>query len=241
MLIIPAVDLKQGKCVCWVKDRFEESPLHSSDPVLTAKNWEKSGAGMIHIVDLDGAFANDVKQFSTIKKILENITIPIQVGGGIRDLKAIERYIESGIGRIILGSQAMYNPGLVKEASSIFLGKIVVGIDARDGMVAVEGWSKTSKTLAVDLAKEFESCGVAAIVFTDIAKDGTGSGPNIEQISALADAVTVPVIAAGGVSSLEDIGKIKKIEHKGISGIIVKKALYDGHLDLEKAIETYKI
>jgi len=219
---------------------MEDSIHYSDDPVKMAEKWESQGAGLIHVVDLDGAFAKQVKNFETIQNILAGINVPIQVGGGIRDLETIEMYINAGVSKVIIGSEALYNPGFVKEACKRFDGKIVVGIDARDGLVAVEGWSATSKTKAIDLAKEFESCGVAAINFTDIHKDGMQTGPNIEETAALADAVSIPIVASGGVSTLEDIKNLLEIENKGVTGVITGRALYEGSLDLKEAIGISK-
>lgn len=240
MIIIPAVDIKQGKCVRLLQGRMEDSTHYSDDPVEMAKKWESKGAELIHVVDLDGAFAKQVKNFETIRNILAGITVPIQVGGGIRDLKTIEMYMDAGVSKVIIGSQALYTPDFVKEACKRFEGRIVVGIDARNGRVAVEGWSSTSQTKAIDLAKEFESCGVAAINFTDIHKDGMQTGPNIEETAALAEAVSIPVVASGGVSTLEDIKNLLRIEHKGVTGVITGRALYEGSLDLTEAIEISK-
>ncbi len=192
------------------------------------------------MIDLDGAFAKQVENFQTIQDILSNIKVPIQVGGGIRDLKTIEMYVEAGVSKVIIGSVALYDPELVKEACKNFQGQIVVGIDARNGMVAVEGWSKTSKTRAVDLAKEFESCGVAAINFTDIHRDGMQTGPNIEETAALAEAVSIPIVASGGVSTIEDIKNLLRVENKGVTGVITGRALYEGTLDLKEAIRISK-
>lgn len=240
MNIIPAVDIKQGKCVRLLQGRMEDSTHYSDDPVKMAQRWESEGAALIHIVDLDGAFAKEVKNFETIRNILAGINVPIQVGGGIRDLATIEMYIQAGVSKVIIGSEALYHPDLVKEACQRFEGRIVVGIDARNGQVAVEGWSRTSKTKAIDLAKQFESCGVAAINFTDIHRDGMQTGPNIEETAALADAVSIPIVASGGVSTLQDIKNLLEIEHRGVTGVITGRALYEGTLDLQEAIRISK-
>jgi len=240
MIIIPAVDIKQGKCVRLLQGRMEDTTLYSEDPVSMAQQWEACGAQLIHIIDLDGAFAKEVKNFKTIRDILSEIKVPIQVGGGIRDIKTIEMYIDAGVSKIIIGSEALYNPKLVKDACKLFEGKIVIGIDARKGMVAVEGWSKTSETKAIDLAKEFEFCGVAAINFTDIHRDGMQTGPNIEETAAIADAVSIPIVASGGVSSIEDINNLLEIESRGVTGVITGRAIYEGSLDLKEAIRISK-
>ncbi len=240
MIIIPAVDIKQGKCVRLLQGRMEDSTHYSDSPAKMAQQWEAKGAQLIHIVDLDGAFAKEVKNLDAIKDILAGIKSPIQVGGGIRDLKTIEMYVDSGVSKIIIGSEAVYNPQLVKDACKQFPGQIVVGIDARDGMVAVEGWSKTSETRAIDLAREFESCGVAAINFTDIHRDGMQTGPNIEETAALAEAVSIPIVASGGVSTIQDIKNLLEIEEKGVTGVITGRAIYEGTLNLEEAIKISK-
>ncbi len=240
MIIIPAVDIKKGKCVRLLQGRMEDTTQYSEDPLKMAQRWEKEGASLIHVVDLDGAFAKEVRNLKTIQTILSGITVPIQVGGGIRDLKTIELYINMGVSRIIIGSEAVYNPNFVKQACLKFKDRIVVGIDARNGKVAVEGWSRTSETKAVDLAKEFESCGVVAINFTDIYRDGMQTGPNIEETAALAEAVSIPIIASGGVSTIQDIKNLLKIESKGVAGVITGKALYEGTLDLKEAIRISK-
>ena len=236
MIIIPAVDIKQGKCVRLSQGRMEDSTQYSDEPAAMARKWADQGAELIHVIDLDGAFAKTVQNFDSIKQILSEVKVPIQVGGGIRDLDTIEMYVNAGVSRVIIGSEAVYQPELVKEACSRFPGSIVVGIDARNGMVAVEGWSKTSKTRAIDLAKEFESCGVSAINFTDIHRDGMQTGPNIEETAALAQAVSIPIVASGGVSTIEDIKNLLKIEDKGVTGVITGRAIYEGTLDLKEAI-----
>ena len=240
MQIIPAVDIKQGKCVRLLQGRMEDSTHYSDDPVKMAQRWETQGASLIHVVDLDGAFAKEVKNLKTIQDILAGINVPIQLGGGIRDLATIEMYLDAGVSKIIIGSEALYHPELVKEACREFPDKIVVGIDARNGRVAVEGWSRTSETRVIDLAKKFESCGVAAINFTDIFKDGMQVGPNIEETAALACAVSIPIVASGGVSTLQDIKNLLKIENKGVTGVITGRALYEGTLDLKEAIRISK-
>ncbi len=236
MIIIPAVDIKQGKCVRLLQGRMEDATQYSDDPATMAVKWEKQGARMIHVVDLDGAFAGESVNFDTIARILEQVSVPIQVGGGIRDLQTIEKYIAAGVSRVIIGSEAVYRPEFVQQACKLFEGRIVVGIDARNGMVAVEGWSRTSKTRAVDLAKQYESSGVAAINFTDIHRDGMQTGPNIQETKALARAVSIPVTASGGVSTIADIKNLCQIAAFGVTGVITGKALYEGSLDLREAI-----
>lgn len=237
MIIIPAVDIKQGKCVRLRQGRMDQTTEYGADPAAMAVKWACLGAEMIHVVDLDGAFAKTAVNFDSVKAILAQVTVPIQVGGGIRDLDTIEAYLDAGVSRVIIGSEAVYRPEFVKDACRRFPGKIVVGIDARNGMVAVEGWSQTSETRAVDLAMAFETSGVAAINFTDIHRDGMQTGPNIEETAALAKAVSIPVIASGGVSTLDDIQNLRKIEPFGVTGVITGRALYEGSLDLREAIQ----
>lgn len=240
MQIIPAVDIKDGKCVRLLQGRMEDATHYSDSPADMAAKWASMGASLIHIVDLDGAFAKKVKNMAPVQKILEKINVPIQVGGGIRDIKTMEAYLDIGAAKVIIGSEALYNPPLVKEACRLFPKRIVVGIDAKNGMVAVEGWSKTSNTRAVDLAKKFEDCGVAAINFTDIHRDGMQTGPNIQETAALAEAVQIPIVASGGVSTIEDIKNLLKIEDKGVTGVITGRAIYEGTLDLKQAITISK-
>lgn len=236
MIIIPAVDIKQGKCVRLLQGRMADATLYADDPAAMAVKWESQGAGLIHVVDLDGAFAKTAVNFESISAILDQVSVPIQVGGGIRDLDTIEKYLSAGVDRVIIGSEALYRPEFVKQSCKLFPGKIVVGIDARDGMVAVEGWSQTSRTRAVDLARQFESSGVAAINFTDIHRDGMQTGPNIQETAALAKAISIPVIASGGVATLDDIKNLCQIAPFGVTGVITGKALYEGSLDLREAI-----
>ncbi|MCF8089474.1 MAG: 1-(5-phosphoribosyl)-5-[(5-phosphoribosylamino)methylideneamino]imidazole-4-carboxamide isomerase [Desulfotignum sp.] len=237
MLIIPAVDIKQGKCVRLRQGRMEDATEYAADPAVMAVKWESLGAQWIHVVDLDGAFAKSVMNFDSITSILDHVTVPIQVGGGIRDISTIEKYLKAGVSRVIIGSEAVYRPEFVRDACKRFPGKIVVGIDARNGMVAVEGWSRTSETRAVDLAKSFESSGVAAINFTDIHRDGMQTGPNIQETASLARAISIPVIASGGVATLKDIENICEIARFGVTGVITGRALYEGSLDLKEAIQ----
>jgi phosphoribosylformimino-5-aminoimidazole carboxamide ribotide isomerase len=237
MIIIPAVDIKQGKCVRLLQGRMEDSTCYCDDPAEMAKRWESEGASLIHVVDLDGAFAKKIRNLASIRDILKAVNVPIQVGGGIRDAETIEMLLDEGVSKVIIGSEAVYNPDFVSQACKLFPGKIIVGIDARNGMVAVEGWSMTSETRAIDLAKQFESCGVAAINFTDIHRDGMQTGPNIEETCALAESVSIPIVASGGVSTIRDIENLLEIEKKGVTGVITGRAIYEGTLDLKQAIE----
>ena len=240
MIIIPAVDIKAGRCVRLLQGRKDAETVYSDDPVQMAKKWESQGAELIHVIDLDGAFEQHPQNTDTIKKAVGQLNIPVQVGGGIRNQTTIRQYIEIGVDRVIIGTEAINNPKLVEKACKAFPGQIVVAIDARRGMVAIEGWTQTTPIKAVDLAKRFENCGVAAINFTDIERDGMQSGPNIEETRRIAEAVSIPVIASGGVSKIDDIKNLLPLNPLGITGIIIGKALYSGKLDLKDAIALTK-
>ena len=240
MIIIPAVDIKDGRCVRLLQGRKDAETIYSDDPVQMAKKWESQGAELIHVIDLDGAFQQHPQNSDAIKKTVEQLDIPVQVGGGIRNEKTIRQYIEIGVERVIIGTEAIKNPKLVKKACKAFPEQIVVAIDARRGMVAVEGWTQTTPMKAIDLAKRFEDCGVAAINFTDIDRDGMQTGPNIEETRRIAEAISIPVIASGGVSSIDDIKNLLPLNAVGITGIIIGKALYSGSLDLKDAIALTK-
>lgn len=240
MIVIPAIDLKEGKCVRLEQGLMEKDTVFCDSPADQAREWERQGAELLHIVDLDGAFAGEPKNRASIEAIVKAIAIPTQLGGGIRDIPTIEAYLSFGIGRVILGTAAQRNPELVEEACRLFPGRIVVGIDAKNGMVAVQGWAEVTGVMAVDLAKRFEGYGVAAIIYTDIARDGMMQGPNIEATRALAEAISIPVIASGGVSSLKDIENLMAIEASGIAGAITGKAVYTGAIDLAEAVALTK-
>ncbi|QSV47117.1 1-(5-phosphoribosyl)-5-[(5-phosphoribosylamino)methylideneamino]imidazole-4-carboxamide isomerase [Geobacter benzoatilyticus] len=240
MLVIPAIDLKEGKCVRLEQGLMEKDTVFCDSPADQAREWERQGAELLHIVDLDGAFAGEPKNRASIEAIVKAIAIPTQLGGGIRDISTIEAYLSLGIGRVILGTAAQRNPELVEEACRLFPGRIVVGIDAKNGMVAVQGWAEVTGVTAVDLAKRFEGYGVAAIIYTDIARDGMMQGPNIGATKALAEAISIPVIASGGVSSLRDIENLMAIEASGIAGAITGKAVYTGAINLAEAVALTK-
>jgi phosphoribosylformimino-5-aminoimidazole carboxamide ribotide isomerase len=240
MIIIPAVDIKDGRCVRLLQGRKDAETVYSDDPVQMAKKWESQGAELIHVIDLDGAFQQHPQNSDAIKKTVEQLDIPVQVGGGIRNEKTIRQYIEIGVERVIIGTEAIKNPKLVKKACKAFPEQIVVAIDARRGMVAVEGWTQTTPMKAIDLAKRFEDCGVAAINFTDIDRDGMQTGPNIEETRRIAEDISIPVIASGGVSTIDDIKNLLPLNAMGITGIIIGKALYSGSLDLKEAIALAK-
>lgn len=240
MIVIPAIDLKDGKCVRLEQGLMERDTVYSDNPAAQALAWQTQGAELLHIVDLDGAFAGEPKNRAAIESIVSVLQIPTQLGGGIRDLDTIEAYLGMGVGRVIIGTAAQRNPELVKEACARFPGRIVVGIDAKNGMVAVQGWAEVTDVTAIDLARKFEGFGVAAIVYTDISRDGMMQGPNIEATEVLAKAISIPVIASGGVSTLRDIENLMAVEGAGISGAITGKAIYSGAIDLAEAIALTK-
>lgn len=240
MIIIPAVDIKNGRCVRLFQGQMDTETVFSDDPAAMAKRWEKEGAEIIHVIDLDGAFEKSPQNLNSIKKIIESIKAPVQVGGGIRNIDTIKLFLDLGVTRVIIGTEAVKNPQLVKDACRLFPEQIIVGIDARSGLVAIEGWAQTTKIAAVDLAKKFEDCGVVAINFTDIQRDGMQTGPNIIETRNLAEAVSIPVIASGGVSTIEDIINLIPLKRAGVVGVITGRALYSGTLSLRKAIEVSK-
>lgn len=240
MIVIPAIDLKGGKCVRLEQGLMDRDTVYADDPAAQALLWQQKGAELLHIVDLDGAFAGEPKNRRSIEAILSAIQIPAQLGGGIRDIPTIEAYLSLGIGRVIIGTAAQRNPDLVREACRLFPGRIVVGIDAKNGMVAVQGWAEVTGVTAIDLARRFEGMGVAAIVYTDISRDGMMQGPNIEATRQLAESLSIPVIASGGVSRIDDIRRLCLIEPSGVTGVITGKAIYSGALDLTEAIALTK-
>ncbi len=234
MIVIPAIDLKNGKCVRLLQGRKEAVTVYSEDPVSTAKLWESCGARLLHVVDLDGAFTGDQKNFHAIRKIREAVSMEIEVGGGIRDSVRIDGLVEIGIDRIILGTIAVEKPAIVDEACKRHPGRIIVGIDARDGKAAVKGWVEVTSVDAKELARNMERKGVGGIIYTDISRDGMMSGPNVKAMDEMVHAVNIPVIASGGVSSLQDITNLMAIE--GLWGVITGKAIYSGSVDLKEAI-----
>jgi len=240
MLVIPAIDLKEGKCVRLEQGLMDKDTVFNDDPAAQAREWQAQGAELLHIVDLDGAFAGEPRNKAAIEAIVTAISIPAQLGGGIRDLATIEAYLKLGLSRVIIGTAAQRNPELVREACALFPGRIVVGIDAKNGMVAVQGWAEVTDVTAVDLAKRFEGFGVSAIIYTDISRDGMLQGPNLEATKALAEAISIPVIASGGVSSLKDIENLMTIEGSGVSGVITGKAVYTGAIRLAEAVALTK-
>lgn len=238
MIIIPAVDIKNGKCVRLSQGRMDAETIFSNDPAAMAKKWDLYGVDIIHVIDLDGAIQKGPKNTQAIQRIIDTVHARVQVGGGIRNLKTIETYLQMGVYRIIIGTEAIRNPQLVKEACRLFPGHIVVAIDARNGMVAIEGWTETTRTKATDLALQFEDKGVVAINFTDIHRDGMQTGPNIEETRKLAETVSIPVIASGGVSTIQDIRNLLPLEPIGVVGVITGKAIYAESLNLAEAISV---
>ncbi len=240
MILFPAIDLKDGACVRLVRGDMAQATVFSNNPAGQAKAFEAQGFEWLHIVDLNGAFAGRPLNGPAVAAVLSSVKIPVQLGGGIRDLATIEAWLERGVARVILGTVALKSPDLVREACKIFPGQIAVGIDARAGMVAVEGWAETSSVTALDLAMAFEDAGVAAIIHTDIERDGALEGMNVEATAALARAIKTPVIASGGVSSHDDLRRLKAVESAGIIGVIAGRALYDGRIDPAEALAILK-
>jgi phosphoribosylformimino-5-aminoimidazole carboxamide ribotide isomerase len=236
MRIIPAVDIKDGKCVRLKQGRMNEETIFSANPVEMAKKWASYGIGLLHVVDLDGAFQKKPQNTHIIQQIISSINIPVQLGGGIRTLYSIQMYLDMGVSRVVLGTEAIRNPDQVAEFCTMFPDQIVIGIDAKNGMVAVEGWTETTSVTAIDLAKKFENTGVAAINFTDIHRDGMQTGPNIQATKALAEAISIPVVASGGVSTIKDIENLLNVARYGIVGVICGRSLYEGTLDLAEAM-----
>lgn len=236
MLIIPAIDLRAGKCVRLVEGKLDRETIYSDDPAAVARIWENSGAQLLHIVDLDGAFAGSPRNLDTISSIIASINIPVQLGGGIRDLDTIDRLLQMGVARVILGTVAIQKPALVADAVERFGDRIIVGIDARNGKVAIEGWGLTAEKDVQELAGEVSRMGVTRVIFTDISRDGTLKGPNLEAVKKLALASKMKIIASGGVSTLKDIEALKTLESHGVEGVIVGKALYAGTVDIFDAL-----
>jgi phosphoribosylformimino-5-aminoimidazole carboxamide ribotide isomerase len=241
LTLYPAIDLKDGQCVRLRRGAMAEATVYSADPAAQARTWQDAGFSWLHVVDLNGAFAGRPVNGAAVAAILQAVTIPVQLGGGIRDMAGIETWLAAGVRRLVLGSAAVKDPALVRQACRAFPGCIVVGIDARDGKVATEGWSETSSFGAGELAMSFEDAGAAAIIYTDIGRDGMLSGPNVAQTVALANAVKVPVIASGGVGGLQDLIDLRHAAAgTGIQGVIVGRALYDGRLDPAQALAAFQ-
>jgi len=235
MIVIPAIDLKDGKCVRLLQGKKDEVTVYSDDPAEMAKQWVDLGARLLHVVDLDGAFSGEQKNFEKIREIRKAIQIPIQLGGGIRDIARIEQLADIGVDRMILGTSAAKDPDMVARACEKFEGRVLVGIDAKDGKVAVKGWVEVTELDAIKFAKDMETAGAAGIIYTDISRDGMMTGPNIDAMAKMVKNVKISVIASGGVSKLEDIKNLLQI--KDLWGVITGKALYSGAMDLKSAIE----
>jgi phosphoribosylformimino-5-aminoimidazole carboxamide ribotide isomerase len=236
MLIIPAIDLKDGKCVRLRQGRAQDVTIFSDDPVAMGLRWQAAGARLLHVVDLDGAFSSRPRNLESIRRLRQALAIPMELGGGIRTLDTVAAYIDLGIDRLILGTVALKDPELAARACADFPSRIAFGLDARDGLLAVEGWTETSGKTALDAAQALAPLQPAAFIYTDIARDGVKRGVNLPATRALAEAVDVPVIASGGVSSLDDIRALLPLESLGVVGVITGRALYDGSLDLAEAI-----
>ncbi|MCB1338854.1 MAG: 1-(5-phosphoribosyl)-5-[(5-phosphoribosylamino)methylideneamino]imidazole-4-carboxamide isomerase [Maritimibacter sp.] len=239
MILYPAIDLKDGACVRLLRGEMSAATVFNDDPAQQARAFEAAGCDWIHLVDLNGAFAGAPVNAAAVEAILGAITVPAQLGGGIRDMATIERWLSAGLARVILGTVAVENPALVREAARAFPGQVAVGIDARGGKVATKGWAEETDVEVTDLARSFEDAGVAAIIYTDIQRDGAMQGPNVEATAALANAVSIPVIASGGVSSLDDLRALRDCGAK-LDGAISGRALYDGAIDLAEALKVLK-
>ncbi|MCA8883632.1 MAG: 1-(5-phosphoribosyl)-5-[(5-phosphoribosylamino)methylideneamino]imidazole-4-carboxamide isomerase [Rhodobacteraceae bacterium] len=239
MILYPAIDLKDGHCVRLLKGEMDKATVFSDSPAAQARSFQDAGCDWIHLVDLNGAFAGEPVNAAAVEAILAEITVPAQLGGGIRDMATIERWLSKGISRVILGTVAVENPDLVRDAARAFPGKVAVGLDARNGFVATRGWATETELQVTDLARAFEDAGIAAIIYTDINRDGAMQGPNIEATAALAHAVSIPVIASGGVSSLDDLIALRDCG-ADLNGAISGRALYDGAIDLKAALAALK-
>ncbi len=241
MLIIPAIDLKNGKCVRLEQGRMDAETVYADDPVLAAKRWADAGAELIHIVDLDGAVGGTLCHGALIARLLEAVGVPVQLGGGIRDAQTAESLLDMGVFRVVIGTEAIHTPAWLSEICRRRPGRVAVGLDARNGCIAVNGWTRTTDIAAVDLARRLEDRGVAAFIFTDIHRDGMQSGPNIEETRRLAENVSVPVIASGGVGGLDHIRALQPLEAMGVVGVIIGKALYSGAIDLKEALALVQL
>ena len=237
MFIIPAIDIKNGQCVRLAQGDFDRVTVYADNPIDVALAWAQKGAQLIHIVDLDGSVAGLPRNAGIILDIVKKVNVPIQVGGGIRNMETIDYYLENGVVSVILGTAALQDEELVRVAGKKHAGKIILGIDALDGQVAIQGWTRKTQQSAVELAVRYENCGIKAIVYTDIKRDGMETGVNIEATKALAMAVSIPVIASGGVATIADVEKLLAVKDCDISGVIIGRALYTGAISLEEAID----
>lgn len=237
MNLYPAIDLKDGVCVRLVRGDMAQATVFNRDPAAQARAFAAAGFSRLHVVDLDGAFAGGAVNGGAVEAILAATDVAVQLGGGVRDLAAIEGWLERGLARVVLGTVALRDPGLVREACARFPGRVAVGIDARDGLVAVEGWAETSALTALDLGRRFEDAGAAAVIYTDIDRDGALGGLDVAATAALAEALTTPLIASGGVASIEDVRALMAVADSGIEGVIIGRALYDGRVDPAAALD----
>lgn len=236
MILFPAIDLKEGQCVRLAQGDMDRATVFNDDPAEQARAFERQGFEYLHVVDLDGAFAGAPRNAAAVEAILAALTIPVQLGGGIRDMRTLSAWLTKGVARVIIGTAAVKDPSFVREAARLYPGRVAVGIDAKDGMVAVDGWAKTTRMSALDLGRSFEDAGVAAIIYTDIARDGILTGLNIEQTLALANALSIPVIASGGLASIADVERLLQPDCARLAGAITGRALYDGRLDPAQAL-----
>jgi phosphoribosylformimino-5-aminoimidazole carboxamide ribotide isomerase len=240
VILFPAIDLKDGECVRLIHGDMSQATVFNVDPTAQARSFEAQGFEYLHVVDLDGAFAGKPMNARAVEAILKELTIPLQLGGGIRDMRTIDGWLEKGVSRVIIGTAALRDPDLVREAARLNPGRIAVGIDARDGKVAVEGWAKVSQTSAAELGRRYEDAGVAAVIYTDISRDGVLKGLNVEATLALAEAVAIPVIASGGLASIADVQRLLQPDCRRIAGAITGRALYDGRLDPAEALSLIR-
>ncbi len=236
MIIFPAIDIRGGRCVRLFQGRADRETVYGDDPAAMGQRWQAAGAAWLHVVDLDGAFGARPQNFEVIRKLRRAVTIPIQLGGGLRSLDTLAAYIDLGIDRLILGTAILKDPEVVTQACQAYPGRIALGLDAKEGLLAVEGWTETTQRTAAEVARELAHLEPAAIIYTDISRDGVKRGVNVEATRSLARATDLPVIASGGVSSLEDIKALLPLEPLGVIGVITGRALYDGNLDLKEAI-----
>ena len=237
MILFPAIDLKDGLCVRLQQGDMARATVFHRDPAAQARGFESPAIGYLHMVDLDGAFAGKPVNAAAVERILESIGIPVQLGGGVRDMATVEGWLGKGVNRVIIGTAAVRNPALVMDAAKNFPGRVAVGLDARDGRVAVQGWAELSELSALDIARRFEDAGVAAIVYTDVSRDGMLKGLNLDATIALANAISIPVIASGGLASIEDIKALLEPRARKLEGAIAGRALYDGRLDAAEALK----
>jgi phosphoribosylformimino-5-aminoimidazole carboxamide ribotide isomerase len=240
VILFPAIDLKNGFCVRLEQGDMARATIFHRDPAEQARSFVAQGFDYLHVVDLDGAFAGRPMNAAAVDRVLAAVKIPLQLGGGIRDRATVEKWLANGVARVIIGTAAVRDPALVKEAAKKYPGRIAVGLDARDGKIAVEGWAQTAELSALDLARRFEDAGVAALIYTDVARDGMLKGLNLEATLALADAVAIPVIASGGLASLDDVRALLAPRAKKLAGAIVGRALYDGRLDAAAALQLVR-